>query len=365
MYLIIFGLTVSSSWGNGHATLWRGLMQAMSRRGHRVTFYECDVPYYAGTRDGWPPPPGITLRLFDSFDSVRFEAARELASADLALVTSYCPDGAAASRLVLDSCAAVRAFYDLDTPITLTALRNGARVAYLPAEGLSEFDLVLSFTGGRAVTELGARLGAREVVPFYGWVNPETHFPVTPCPDYRSALSYLGTYAADRQPALAELFVGPARQLPGERFLIGGAQYPEDFPWSPNIFFVRHTPPPLHPAFYSSSRATLNVTRSAMADYGFCPSGRIFEAAACATPLLSDQWPGLDTFLTPGLEFLPVSTCEDVLNALSLSDRELRCLGQAARARVIAHHTSEHRVAELESICSRVAAGKPHVSASI
>lgn len=365
MYAVIFGLTVSSSWGNGHATLWRGLLKAMSRRGHTVTFYERDVPYYASTRDGWRPPAGVTLKLFDSFDAIRGQAAKELASADVALVTSYCPDGPEVSRLVLDSPSAIRAFYDLDTPVTLDALQTGATVAYLPAEGLSEFDLVLSYTGGRALTELRTRLGARDVAPLYGWADPETHFPVAPCEEYRSALCYLGTYAADRQPALEELFVNPARQSPGERFLVGGAQYPEDFPWSQNIFFVRHMPPALHPAFFSSARATLNVTRRAMAEYGFCPSGRIFEAAACATPLLSDSWPGLDTFLTPGLEILPVSTRDDVLAALSLSDPELRRIGEAARARVIAHHTSEHRVAELESICGRVAARMPQMPASL
>lgn len=358
MYVVIFGLTVSSSWGNGHATLWRGFLKAMSCRGHIVTFYERDLPYYANTRDEWSPPPGVTLRFFDSLESIRAEAARELASADVALVTSYCPDGPEASRLVLESPASLRVFYDLDTPVTLDALQTGAAVAYLPAEGLSEFDAVLSYTGGRALTELHSRLGARAVAPLYGWVDPETHYPVAPLDEYRSALSYLGTYAADRQPKLEKLFVQPARKLPAERFLIGGAQYPEDFPWSSNIYFVRHMPPSLHPVFFSSSRATLNVTRKAMAEYGFCPSGRIFEAIACGTPLLSDTWTGLDTFLTPGVEILPVSTQEDVLDALSLSDWELGRIAQAARERILAHHTSERRVAEFESLCQRVFNGE-------
>lgn len=365
MHIIIFGLTVSSSWGNGHATLWRGLLKAMSRRRHIVTFYERDVPYYASTRDGWEPPAGIRLRLFASFESIRPEVIGELAAADVALITSYCSDGPEVSRLMLDSSAPLRLFYDLDTPVTLDALRTGAPIPYLPLQGLSEFDAVLSYTGGRALRELQTRLGARAVAPFYGWADPETHFHVTPREEYRSALSYLGTYAADRQPALEELFIRPARQLPQERFLIGGAQYPEDFPWGHNIFFVRHIPPPLHPAFLSSSRATLNVTRRAMAEYGFCPSGRIFEAAACGTPLLSDLWDGLDTFLTPGTEILPVSSREDVINALSLSDGELDRVADAALSRVIAHHTSECRVAEFESICQRAASGELRAPAKV
>ncbi|UWZ86955.1 CgeB family protein [Occallatibacter riparius] len=361
MHVVIFGLTVSSSWGNGHATLWRGFLKAMSRRGHTATFYERDVPYYAATRDGWEAPPGIALKLFDSFENIQAEAARELARADVALVTSYCGDGDAASRLVLDSRAQVRAFYDLDTPVTLDTLRIGARVAYLPAEGLSEFDIVLSYTGGRALEELTGRLGARAVAPLYGWVDPEMHFPVPPCEEYRSALSYLGTYADDRQQMLEELFVIPARRLPEERFLIGGAQYPSSFPWSQNIFFVSHMPPSLHPAFFSSSRFTLNVTRRAMAEYGFCPSGRIFEAAACGTPLISDTWSGLETFLQPDVEILTASTSADVVRALSLSDVEHMRIAEAARARVLAHHTAEQRVAEFESICQSIATASPPI----
>ncbi len=185
MDLVIFGLSVSSSWGNGHATLWRALLKALARRGHRVVFYEKDVPYYSSTRDGWTPPEGVSVRLYESLDEVRHEAERAMRGADLALCTSYCPDGPEACRLVLDSGATLRAFYDLDTPVTLDALRSGAAVPYLPPDGLGEFDLVLSFTGGRALDELRDRLGARVVEPLYGSVDPETHFPVAPMEEFR------------------------------------------------------------------------------------------------------------------------------------------------------------------------------------
>lgn len=353
MHLVVFGLTISSSWGNGHATLWRGLVKGMSRRGHTVTFFERDLPYYASTRDGWNAPPGVSVRLYDSFETIGNEASAKLSRADVALVTSYCPDGPAAARLVLESRAAIRVFYDLDSPVTLDALHSGNSVAYLPPHGLSDFDFVLSYTGGRALSELQSKLGARVAVPLYGWVDPEAHLPVSPQQNLRSSLSYLGTYAADRQPALEELFVRPARLLPEQRFVIGGTQYPDDFPWSRNIFFVRHTPPALHAALFSSSRATLNVTRRAMAEYGYCPSGRLFEAAACGTPILSDTWAGLDAFFTPGSEILPVRSRRDVLAALELSDRELARIAEAARARVLAQHTADRRVYELETICQR------------
>jgi spore maturation protein CgeB len=326
----------------------------MLRRHHTVTFYEKDVPYYAGARDLEGLPEGARLRLYDHIDSIRPEASRELAQANLALCTSYCPDGLTASRLILESKATIRAFYDLDTPVTLDQLRSGAAVEYLPASGLRDFDLVLSYTGGRALDELRSRLGARVVEPLYGSVDPEAHFPVPPLPEFRSTLSYLGTYAADRQAALERLFLEPARRLPAERFLIGGALYPEHFPWTQNLFFTRHLSPAQHPAFFCSARATLNITRRAMAEYGSCPSGRLFEAAACGVALISDGWEHLDQFFAPGEEILQVDTTEDVLEALALSDAELRRIGEKARTRVLTEHTAERRVLELEAICERL-----------
>lgn len=359
MKLVIFGLTVSSSWGNGHATLWRGLIRALGDRGHDVVFFERDVPYYATTRDLLTPAGG-RLVLYPSWEAVLPRARAELAGADAALVTSYCPDGPAASALVLESGAAVRAFYDLDTPVTLDALRAGQRPAYLPAEGLGGFDLVLSFTGGRALDELRGRLGARRVAPLYGSVDPDAHRPVAPADGFRADLSYIGTYAEDRQPALEALLIEPARRMPDRRFAIAGAQYPQDFPWGPNVYFRRHLPPDEHPAFYAASALTLNVTRRAMAEMGWCPSGRLFEAAACGVPLLSDRWEGLDAFLEPGREILVATTTEEAVEAIALPRGELRAVARAARARVLDEHTADVRAAELvallESACVPAAA---------
>jgi len=350
MRFVIFGLSVSSSWGNGHATLWRGLLKALSQLGHSAVFYEKDVPYYAQNRDAWEPPERVRLRLYLDWEDTLQEAAGELAYADAAIVTSYCPDGPAVSRVVLDSTAKVRAFYDMDTPVTLEALNSLKDVTYLPRNGLRDFDIVLSYTGGRALEELQTKLDARRVETLYGWVDPDIYKPAAPKEEFRAALSYLGTYAADRQTALVELLVKPALALPNDQFVIGGAQYPEDFPWSRNIYFVRHLPPWLHPAFFCSSRTTLNVTRSAMANYGYCPSGRLFEAAACGTPILTDTWEGLETFFTPGKEILPVRNSSDVLNALSLTDRELTAISEAARLRTLDQHTAIRRAQELECI---------------
>ena len=344
--VVIFGLTVSSSWGNGHATLWRGLIRAWIREGHRVTFFERDVPYYASTRDLQELAHPSRLVLYPDWPSVADMARRAARSADVALVTSYCPDGPAACETVLAHAPGVRAFYDLDTPVTLARLRAGERPAYLPRQGLGDFDLVLSYTGGEALTRLQTSLGARRVAPLYGHVDPEQHRPAERQPAFSADLSYLGTYAADRQRALEAFFVEPARLRPGERFVLGGSGYPQDFPWTPNIFFVKHLPPPDHPAFFSSSRLTLNVTRHDMALMGHCPSGRLFEAAACGTPVLSDTWEGLDTFFEPGREILIARGTDDALGALDRSDAELAAIAKAARARVLAEHTSAHRARE-------------------
>ena len=348
MKVVVFGLTVSSSWGNGHATLWRGLCRALHRRGHQVVFFERDVPYYATHRDMTELPGGGRLHLYPRWSEVLPLAKRELQDADVAMVTSYCPDGIGATELVLDTPVQVRAFYDMDTPITLKNLCAGETTCYIGPKGLIDFDLVLSYTGGAALEALQTRLGARRVAPLYGHVDPEVHHSVQAVERYRADLSYRGTYAADRQDALESFLIGPARMLPHRKFLIGGAQYPHDFPWADNIYFVRHLPPAEHAAFFCSSRLTLNVTRRAMADMGYCPSGRLFEAAACATPVLTDQWEGLDTFYQPGSEVLIARSGQDVIDALELSDAELNRIAQAARQRTLDEHTSDHRARELE-----------------
>jgi spore maturation protein CgeB len=347
MKFAIFGLTVSSSWGNGHATLWRGLINALTRHGHEVVFFERDVSYYAENRDLHELCDGARLLLYSDWASIAETASAEVGASDVAIVTSYCPDGAVASDLVLAEAPELTVYYDLDTPVTLARLKAGETVSYLPAQGLGDFDLVLSFTGGEALKELSRKLGARRTAPLYGHVDPAGYRPMTPIEAYRADLSYIGTFAADRQAQLEKLFIEPARLRPMMRFVLAGACYPQEFPWTRNIFFVRHLPPHEHPRFYSSSRLTLNITRRDMAAMGFCPAGRFFEAAACGIPVLSDWWPGLDSFFEPGKEIFIAHSRADALSTLDLHPESLRRVGVAARARVLAEHTSEHRARQL------------------
>jgi spore maturation protein CgeB len=360
MKLVVFGLTISSSWGNGHATLLRALFRQLIARGHHIVFFERDVPYYAAHRD-LHELSGGKLIFYSEWEDALATARRELTDADVAMVTSYCPDGIAASELVWSS-NTLRVFYDMDTPVTLANLRAGQPLSYVDSRGLSDYDLVLSFTGGGALTWLEEDMGARKVAPLYGSVDPDLYQRVTPNDYYRADFSYMGTYAADRQPALEQLFIESARQLPEQRFVIGGAQYPQEFPWSDNIFFVRHLPPPEHPAFFSSSRLTLNVTRDTMKVMGWCPSGRLFEASACGTPIVSDTWDGLDEFFTPGEEILVAHDTADAVNALQLSDAELARMANAACERTLAEHSSARRAEQLEDLL--ISAREPEVAAA-
>jgi spore maturation protein CgeB len=358
MNIVVFGLTVSSSWGNGHATQWRGLGRALGEQGVRVTFFEKNQPYYANARDG-VKFPGIELVLYESWHELEPRARAAVAAADAAIVTSFCPDAREAADLVR-AASRFAVFYDLDTPVTLASL-DGQPAEYLPRGGMIGFDLVLSFTGGPALDALARRLGAQPVRALYGCVDPEVYAPEPSARRQDFALSYLGTYAPDRQWMLASLFVEAARRLPGRSFLMGGAQYPQDFPWTTNTFFMRHVDPGRHREFYGAAPLTLNVTRASMARMGFCPSGRIFEAAACETTVISDVWDGIDTFFTPGEEILLARSVEDVVGAIELGPDALHRIGARARARVLEEHSTHHRARELLALLDE-ARGRPSAS---
>ncbi|HKO72369.1 MAG TPA: glycosyltransferase [Bradyrhizobium sp.] len=364
MKIVIFGLTISSSWGNGHATLWRGLSRALIQGGHEIIFYERDVPYYAEMRD-LHEIPGGRLELYQDWQSIRRQASADASDADVAIISSYCPDSLAAGDVVLADCRGLRVFYDLDTPITLARLEAGESVPYIAPSGLSGFDLVLSYSGGRALDEFHRRLGARRVAPLYGHVDPDLHCPARPLAHYRADLSYLGTYSEDRQEALEALLVAPAQKQPDRKFLIGGAQYPQHFPWSSNIYFVRHLPPAEHAAFFCSSRLTLNVTRRAMVESGWCPSGRLFEAAACGAPIVSDVWEGLDAFFQPDEEIILAEGSGDVMAALELGDQELQTMARRARERTLQEHSSRRRADELIHLLESASHRQPGVLASV
>jgi spore maturation protein CgeB len=350
MRFVVFGLTISSSWGNGHATLWRALAAALGRQGHELVFFEREQPWYAAHRDVDHVPSGA-LVLYDDLGRIRRRAEEAIAGADVAMVTSYCPDARLAEALVLEAARPLKVFYDMDTGVTVERTRAGAPVAWLGPRGLRDYDLVLSFTGGRALDLLRALLGARRAAPLYGSVDPEVHRPAQPCAAFAGDLSYLGTYAPSRQAAVAELFLAPAARLGDRTFVLAGSMYDATFPWRENVRYVRHLEPALHPAFFCSSPLTLSVTRAEMAALGHCPSGRLFEAAACGVPVLSDPFDGLDAFFSPGDEILVARSAEEAIAAVTLPRGDLARVGARARERALAEHTADARARELVALC--------------
>jgi spore maturation protein CgeB len=346
MKIAIFGLSISSAWGNGHATLLRGLLKALHALGHEVHFFERDAPYYASHRDV-SSFDYAHLYLYSDWTEMLPRIRAILADADAGMVTSYCPDGVEACRAVLDAGMPRTVFYDMDTPVTLDRLQRGEPVPYLPGEGLGAFDLVLSYTGGETLARLRSQLRAKCAATLYGWVDPEVHHAVGLDRDFEGDLSYLGTYSADRQAALEELFLVPARQQEHKQFVIGGAMYPVPRHWPRNVRHFEHIAPPQHSAFYSSSPVTLNITRGSMVSMGYCPSGRLFEAAACGTAVLSDWWEGLDTFFQPGEEILIAADSADTIAILREGTGALRRIGLRARQRALDCHTATIRAAHL------------------
>ena len=299
MKLVVFGLSISSSWGNGHATTYRALLRAFAARGHEVVFYEWDAPWYRDNRDQ-PRPEFCRLALYRGWGAAAAEALAEAREADAVLVGSYVRDGPRVVDDLAEAGVDPLFFYDIDTPVTVSALRRGG-AEYLRPDQVGLFTRYFSFTGGPFLRQvLEAELGAREAVPLYCSVDPERYRPVAADPELACELGYMGTYAPDRQPVLERFLLDVARRLPERGFVVAGPQYPADAAWPGNVRHLHHLPPDRHPAFYSSAAWQLNATRADMVAAGWSPSVRLFEAAACGAAMISDRWPGIERFFAPG-----------------------------------------------------------------
>jgi spore maturation protein CgeB len=355
--IVILGLSITSSWGNGHATTYRGLVRELSARGHRVLFLERDVPWYAENRDLAEPPYGRTV-LYSDLEELKDRFTKEVRSADLVIVGSYVPDGVAVGQWVTSTARGATAFYDIDTPVTLAKLAR-RDYEYLTPELIPCYGCYLSFTGGPTLKRLERRYGSPMARALYCSFDPDLYYPEEA--EHRWDLGYMGTYSDDRQPTVDRLLTEPARCWDKGRFVVAGPQYPREIRWPRNVKRIEHLEPAKHRQFYNAQRFTLNVTRADMIAAGWSPSVRLFEAAACGTPILTDSWPGLESFFKIGEEILTVRSAGEALQYLrDIPECERRDLGQRARARVLHEHTAAHRAEELEghalSLLSRHAA---------
>jgi spore maturation protein CgeB len=352
MNIVILGLSITSAWGNGHATTYRALVGALASRGHDVLFLERDARWYAKNRD-LPKPPFCRVRIYKTVDELQQKHTSALERADLVVLGSYVPDGAAVADIVLKTAGGCAAFYDIDTPVTLRALEQDA-APYLKRSQIPRFDVYLSFTGGPTLERLERQFGAQRARALYCSADVETYF-VEPNTSKGCDLGYLGTYSLDRQPMLDELLIGPACAWPEGGFVMAGAQYPVSVITPRNVERIVHVNPAGHRRFYNRLRFTLNVTRRDMMEAGYSPSVRLFEAAACGTPIISDEWPGLNTILTPGREVLIARNGRDVLSYLrEMPESERIVIGLRGRGRVLESHTSQHRAIELEQYVAEV-----------
>ena len=361
--IVILGLSITSSWGNGHATTYRALVRALVERGHRVLFLERNMPWYAENRDLPNPPYGCT-ELYSDLDEFKTRFEGPVRTADLVIVGSYVPDGVAVGEWVLATATGVAAFYDIDTPITLRKLEHGD-YEYLAPHQIARYALYLSFAGGSVLEQLEQVYHSPAARPLYCAVDPDLYYPERQ--DLQWDLGYMGTYSADRQPGLDRLLLEPARLLPECHFVVAGPNFPQVESWPGNVKHFTHLAPDRHRAFYNEQRFTLNLTRAAMAAVGFSPSVRLFEAGACGVPIVSDTWEGLDTFFAPGDEILVAASPADVTETLrDMPETQRAAIGARARAAVLARHTAAHRALELESYLAEIGVGVAqagHVSA--
>jgi spore maturation protein CgeB len=353
MRIAVFGLSITSSWGNGHATTYRALVRALAERGHDVVFFERNTPWYAENRD-LPEPPYCRTVVYESVAALRDLATVELSHCDLAIVGSYVPDGIEVGDFVQSRARGLTAFYDIDTPVTLAKLAGG-HIEYLATRQIPRYDIYLSFTGGPTLDLLQSTYGSPMARPLYCSVDPDLYYPEDAL--VRWDLGYLGTYSDDRQPVLTRLMLRAAHRWRGGRFVVAGPQYPDTVAWPANVERMTHLAPAGHRAFYNSMRFTLNITRADMVRAGYSPSVRLFEAAACGTPIISDDWKGLDRLLTPAAEILISTSARDTLGYLrELGDDDRRAIGERARQRVLGAHTARHRAIELETYAAEAGA---------
>lgn len=344
--IVILGLSVTSSWGNGHATTYRGLIRGLARRGHRVLFLERDAPWYAENRDE-PHPQGAVTEIYQSFDELVGRFERIVSQAMLVIVGSFVPEGARVGEWVTSIARGRTAFYDIDTPVTLAQLANGEHESITPAL-IPRYNVYLSFTGGPALKFLERHYGSPMARVLYCSVDSDKYYPIQKPITWD--LGYLGTYSPDRQPGLEGLMLDAARGWRQGRFAVAGPMYPEDIVWPDNVEREIHLSPREHAAFYGAQRFTLNITRAEMKKAGFSPSVRLFEAGACAVPVISDWWEGLDRLFNVGEQVMISEGSEDTLRYLrDMPDAQRLAVGRAARERVLTEHTPEHRAMQLET----------------
>lgn len=356
LQIAFFGSSLVSAYWNGAATYYRGLIRALHALGHRITFYEPDAYERQQHRD-MPDPPYACVHVYPAADETGVRRAlNDARRADIVVKAS----GVGVFDQLLEKAVLELkngtngiVYWDVDAPATLAAIDLEA--SHPLAALIAEYDLVLTYGGGPAVVEAFGRLGARRCVPIYNALDTSTHFPVAPQAGFEADLGFLGNRMPDREARVHEFFFKPAAALAHRRFLLGGNGWAQHAPDLPNVRYLGHVYTDRHNAFNCTPLAILNINRQSMADVGFSPATRIFEAAGAGACLISDAWPGLEEFLTPGRECLAAANGEAVIAQLeSLQPEQALEIGRAALRRVRAQHTYDLRAAQVEHLFRQV-----------
>lgn len=350
MKIAFYGSSLLSSYWNGAATYYRGILSALAMRGYEITFYEPDAFDRQQNRDIDPPDWARSV-VYEADEASLRGVLAEAAQADVVIKASGV---GVFDRELLEGVIrharpdALRLFWDVDAAATLDEMRLDAD--HPVRHALPELDLVLTYGGGPPVVEAYEEFGARRCVPIYNALDPATHYPVGPEPAFACDLAFLANRLPDREARVEEFFLKPAAALPQQRFLIGGNGW-DTKPMPANVKAIGHVGTARHNAFNGTPRAVLNVARDSMARVGFSPATRVFEAAGAAACLITDAWEGIELFLQPGTEVLVARDGQDVAEHLvGLTEERAKEIGRAALSRVLREHTYQLRAAEVDDV---------------
>jgi spore maturation protein CgeB len=364
MKIAFYGSSLVSSYWNGAATYYRGLLSDLARRGHRIVFYEPDAFDRQKHRD-IDPPDWAESRVYPATEDAARAAIAEAANADVVVKASgvgVFDDLLLEGVIASSRPEAIRIFWDVDAPATLAEL--GRSPDHPLRRAMPSLDLVLTYGGGPPVIAGYRSFGARRCVPIYNALDPTTHFPVPPEQRFSADLAFLGNRLPDRERRVEQFFLEPAARLPERHFLIGGNGW-ESKTMPSNVRHIGHVYTREHNAFNTSPLAVLNIARDSMADIGFSPATRVFEAAGAGGCLITDAWEGIALFLRPDEEVLVARDAADVVEHIrTLTPERARAIGEAARRRVLAEHTNTLRGAQVDGILKEEAAQKRRRSAA-
>ncbi len=364
MRIAFYGSSLLSSYWNGAATYYRGLLQALAAYGHEITFFEPDAFDRQSHRD-IEPPGWARVVVYPATEAGLRAVLPRAAEADIVVKASgvgVYDDELLAGVLQHAAHDALLVFWDVDAPATLAVLR--AEPEHVLRRALRQLDLVLTYGGGPPVVQAYTALGARRCVPIYNGLDPATHFPVAPNPSFGADLGFLANRLPDREARVQTFFLEPAASSPALRFLLGGLGW-DDKPMSANVSRIGHVPTGQHNALNCSALAVLNVARDSMAEVGFSPATRVFEAAGAAACLITDAWDGIELFLQPDTEVLVARDGQDVAEHLaSLTPSRARAIGRAARARCLAEHSYAQRAVQVHALLTEAWAHKRESAAA-